>query len=130
MTGRLPRLDRKGSVVVEYALTVPVLLALLFGTIQAGILFIAVAGLKHAVGEAARTATLWPPRTDQQLTQAVRDKAFGINPANLTVNTVARGEARGTPFVDISASYTVPMDFFVIRLPAVTFEERRRVYVP
>jgi hypothetical protein len=130
MIGRWARLGRSGSMVAEFAFVVPVLLSLVFGLIQAGVLFVANAGLKHGVGEAARMATLWPVRSDAELTAELNAKVFGLNPARLSAPVITRGEAQGSAYAEISATYTVPMDLFVISLQPVVLRESRRVYIP
>lgn len=130
MIAYLSRLGRRGSIAVEFALTVPIMLALVFGIMQAGVLFFANAGLKNGVGEAARLSTLWPPRTDAQITAELRDKTFGIDKTKLPAPVITRGTSQGVPYAEISATYTVPIDLYVIALPSVTLQEKRRVYIP
>jgi Flp pilus assembly protein TadG len=130
MTARLIRRDRRGSTAVEFAITVPMLLALIFGTIQAGLIFVAIAGLKHGVGEAARLATLWPTRTDAQIRNELRAKAFGVKPANLSNPVITRSTSQGVPYAEISVSYTMPLEVFFLDLPDITLQESRRAYIP
>jgi Flp pilus assembly protein TadG len=130
MIAHLSRLGRRGSTAIEFALIVPVMAALVFGIIQAGVLFFANAGLKNGVGEAARLSTLWPPRTDAQITAELRTKAFGIDKAKLPAPVITRGTAQGVPYAEITATYTVPINLYVIALPSVTLRETRRVYIP
>ena len=124
------RLDRRGSMVAEFALVVPILLTLTFGIIQAGVLFLANAGLKHSLGEGARLATLFPRRTDAQIIQRIEAAQFGLNPAYLATPTISHGVSQGSDYTDISVSYTVHLDLLVTALPAVTLTERRRAYSP
>jgi hypothetical protein len=130
MTAPWQQLDRKGAMAVEFALTVSILLALTFGMIQVGVLFIATAGLKHGIGEAARVSTLWPARTNEQITAELRAKVFGIDKSKLGTPIITRGQSQGIEYTEITASYVVPMDLFMIPLPSVTLTETRRSYVP
>lgn len=130
MIAHLSRLGRRGSTVIEFALTVPLLLALALGILQAGVLFFANAGLKNGVGEAARLSTLWPPRTDAQITAELKSKAFGIDKTKLPAPVITRGTSQGVPYAEITATYTVPINLYVISLPSVTLQESRRVYIP
>nr|WP_310522567.1 pilus assembly protein [Polymorphobacter sp.] len=114
----------------EFSLTIPVLLVMFFGLFQVGTLFIANAGLKNGIGEAARLATLYPRRSDDTIIQRLRSASYGINSANLTNVVISHGIAQGTDYTEISASYTVPMNMLVVTLPSITLSESRRVYVP
>ena len=126
----LRKLGRSGSITAEFSLTVPILLALMFGIIQVGVLFFANAGLKHGLGEAARHATLWPRRTDAQIAAKVASAAFGINTAYLATPVITHGVSQGTDYTQIDVSYRVPLNIFFISLPTVTLTDSRRVFVP
>ena len=62
---RLPG-DSRGASTLEFALASPVLIALFIGIAQLGLGFYAAAGMKHAVAEGARYATIYPLRADHQ----------------------------------------------------------------
>ncbi|WP_207792570.1 TadE/TadG family type IV pilus assembly protein [Sandarakinorhabdus glacialis] len=114
----------------EFALIIPILLVLIFGIFQIGIVFFANAGLKHGLGEAARTATLWPARSDETLASAVRSQSFGIVQAQLENPVVTHGVSQGAPYTEIAVTYTVPVSLLFIDLPSVTLTDRRRVFIP
>jgi Flp pilus assembly protein TadG len=50
--------DTRGSVLVEFTVTLPLFLLLMFGLLQAGLLLYTKAGLQHGVEAAARCASL------------------------------------------------------------------------
>lgn len=124
------RLNRKGTAAAEFALVIPVLLILIFGTLQAGVLFYANAGLKNGVGEAARLATLWPRRTTGEITTQFRTMVYGIDRGALADPVITTGRSQGSDYVEITATYTVPLDLFFVPLPSVTLTERRRAFLP
>ena len=57
----LLRTCQRGAATVEFAIAVPVLVVMLYGIFQVGLIFQANAGMQHALGEGARLATLCTP---------------------------------------------------------------------
>ena len=58
MIVKLIRDDTRGSTLVEYTLTIPLFLLLMFGLVQAGLLLFTYSGLQHGVEGAARCASV------------------------------------------------------------------------
>ena len=56
------RRDRRGASAAEFGLTLPLWIILIFAVFNIGRFYWARAGLQNGLGEAARTATLWPSR--------------------------------------------------------------------
>jgi len=128
---RLRRLrpDRRGISAVEFALLAPAFLGAIIGAGQVGILFLAQAGLRNAVGDAARCATIWPRPSDATIKARMATNRFGLNTAYLGTPTVTSGTSNGATYLDISATYNVPLDFVFYHPPAITLRETRRVFV-
>jgi Flp pilus assembly protein TadG len=109
--------DDRGTTVVEFALTAPLFLALLFGVTEAGIALWTQFGLQYGVEAAARCATVKPATcgTSSQIASYAATNALGLSvPASaFTASTAACGNQ-----VQASYAYT----FFVpgVHLPAVT----------
>ena len=55
---KILRRDEEGAAAIEFAIAVPILVTMLYGIFQVGLLFQANAGMQHALGEGARYATL------------------------------------------------------------------------
>jgi Flp pilus assembly protein TadG len=97
--------DERGSAVVEFALTVPLLLLVAIALVQ-----IAVVGrdrlvIEHAARAGARVAAV--ETDDASVRAAVVDAAPGLDPSTISV-TVTRGSGFGTP-VEVAVSYGVPI---------------------
>jgi Flp pilus assembly protein TadG len=122
------KLGRSGATAAEFALVLPLFLAMLFGSIQLGILFFANAGRHNAVAEAAREATLWPRRDEAQLRARLNASRFGIVPAQMGTPVITYGNTGGQDFVDIQATYTVSLNFGFFSMPAVSLSETRRAW--
>jgi Flp pilus assembly protein TadG len=55
---KLIRADTRGGALVEFTVTVPLFLSLMFGLVQAGLLLFTQSGLQHGVESAARCASV------------------------------------------------------------------------
>lgn len=117
--------DRSGATVIEFALILPVLVMFVYGIFVVGQLFQANAGMQHALGEGARTATLWPTPSDSVIQNRISSKVFGTGSGTFTVAT----PTSGTGFKDLSVTYTMPMDFLLFTGPTVTITRTKRVYL-
>ena len=122
--------DRDGSTAAEFALVIPVVVMIIFGTIQLGIIFFANAGLQNALGDGARVATLWPPRTEQDIRAELLASRFGIDPQKMAAPVITTGSASGQNFIEINVSYTTDLNFIFFKVPGITLEHSRRAYLP
>jgi Flp pilus assembly protein TadG len=129
------RADTRGISALEFGLIAPVLLFMIIGVGQMGVLFQAQAGLRHAVAEGARFATVFvanntPQRpTNAQIIAQVNASKYGLNAAYVTGPTITSGTSNGATYLDITMSYAVPLDFVFYHPPAITLTETRRAYV-
>ena len=129
MAKRLLRSER-GAGAVEFALAAPVLLSMVIGVSQLGILFAANSGMQHAIEEAARVAAVYPTPDDveAQVRAAVQAERFGLK-GTLTPTVVPGESEDDMPVLDISLSYAVPLDFIFFQTPPVTLTHSRRVFL-
>lgn len=129
--GLMKRLGRnqRGAAALEFVIIAPALILMIVGIARLGILFMANAGLRNAVAEGARYATIWPRPSDTQIRGRVTNSQFGLDAANFTAATVSHGTSAGANYVDITANYSVPMDFVFFNLGSVTLSETRRAFV-
>jgi len=122
------RASTKGASALEFALVAPVLLMLLMGITQLGVLFFAQAGLKSAVEDAARFATLWPTPNQSQIEQRIQTRRFGMDPANIVGPTVTFSANQAPNFVTISMGYRITLNYLFDKKTLV-LSESRRAYV-
>ncbi len=123
------RLNRRGAAALEFAFAAPILLTFIIGIAQLGILFFANSGLKSAVGEGARYATIYPRPSDEQIIARINDRRFGLDPTYLSAPTITSCVSNGRNCIDIQVSYSAPVDFLFFQTPPLTLTERRRVFV-
>lgn len=123
------RRSEAGAAAVEFALLAPALILMIIGIAQLGILFMSNAGLRNALAEGARYATIYPRPTDAQIQQRITDRRFGLKPANVTTYPIVHGTSNGANYADIKLSYSVPLNFIFFNLPPVTLTETRRAFI-
>ena len=121
--------SNEGASAAEFALAAPVLFAFIVGIAQLGTLFFANSGLKAAVAEGARYATIYPRPKDEDIKKLITSRQFGLDSKYLSVPTVVSSKVNGRTVLDISMTYSAPIDFIFFTTPAVNFVETRRVYV-
>ncbi|TPG13189.1 TadE family protein [Sphingomonas oligophenolica] len=117
----------EGSSAVEFAVAAPVILLMLFGILQLGVLFEARTGLKFAIDESARYAMIYPRPDDASIIKRFQDKQFGLVPSSLSTS-IAHGTNADGDYADISAKYIVDVNFIFFRAPALHLAETRRAF--
>ena len=126
---RLKRDDR-GAAAIEMALALPILVSMIYGLFQVGLLYQANAGMQHALGEGARLATLYERYTsnnvptDAAIKSRMTTKLFGKGDGAFTV----ADPVTGTGYKDLSITYTKKMNFIFFNGPTVTLTRTKRAY--
>jgi Flp pilus assembly protein TadG len=107
----MTKLNEKGAVAAEFALLLPVLLMILFGTIEFGMLMYGREVVTNATREGARAGIIQaiPPVTPGAIEAVANNYLTGtaVNPASVDFNVPASGGATGTP-VTVTATYSYP----------------------
>lgn len=127
------RAEKAGASAVEFALVAPLLFGLVIGTMNLGVYFFAQNSVSNALDEAARHAPLYPRPTTTDL-QAIFDEALLKEEATgtVTLQSTPGSTASGIDYVDLSASYNVPVNFVFLtpNALAIPVSASRRVYLP
>ena len=121
--------DRRGAAVVELAFALPVLIILMWVIIQLGLVFRAMSGIQHGLGEGARYATLFPKPTDADIKTKITQTVYGIGPGSFTIPTPTSGVADGANYLDLKVTYTQPTDLLLMRGPTITVSRSKRVWI-
>ena len=124
--------DERGVAATEMALALPVLITMIYGIFQVGLLYQANAGMQHALGEGARMATLCvkvgkecTSPTNAAIKARMTSKLFGKGDGAFTVND----PVPGTGFRDLSVRYQKRMNFIFFPGPTITLNRAKRAYV-
>lgn len=121
--------NSRGAAAVEFALAAPVLLLVIIGMLQLGLLFSAQAGMANAVNEAARYATTYPTPTDAQIMERIRQRKFMVQTEHMRIEAPARGNANGVSFIDLTMTYSAPMNFVFFSTAPISLRQTRRAYI-
>jgi Flp pilus assembly protein TadG len=134
---KLLRRNEQGAAAIELAIALPVLLVMIYGIFQVGLVYQANAGMQHALGEGARLATLCTPNgttcttsTDAEIVSKMSSKVFGMNIGTFSTPTVTTpASSVCTHCKDLAVSYTVTPNFLFFNGPPITLNRSKRVYI-
>lgn len=122
------RKDERGAAVIEMAFALPILIMLIWMVIQLGMVFRAMSGIQHALGEGARAATLWPVPATSTIQTKMNAAVYGIKPGTFTIPTPTAGTADGSNYLDLKVTYTQSTDLIFIPGPTITVSRSKRVW--
>lgn len=123
------RNDNRGAAIIETAFALPALIIMVWAVVQLGLVFRAMSGIQHALGEGARLATLWPQPTDDAIKAKITDAVYGIGPGTFTIQDPVPGTDNGSAFLDLKVSYTQQTDMLFLPGPKITVSRSKRVWV-
>jgi len=134
---KLLRRNEAGAAAIEMAIALPVLLVMIYGIFQVGLVFQANAGMQHALGEGARYATLCVPTSsgcnspsDSAVVTRMSNKLFGMNIGSFGTPTVTTpASTTCTHCKQLSVTYTVTPDFLFFNGRAISLTRTKRVYI-
>jgi len=128
------RTNERGAAAVELALSLPVLVSLIYGIFEFSQLYEANAGMQHALGEGARYATLCIPDTtastgcdnptDTNIVARENAKLFGPAGGSFNVQTPTSSSGYKT----LTITYTRTMNFLFFTGPTITLSRSKQVY--
>jgi hypothetical protein len=122
--------SERGAAVIEMAFALPALVILIWGVVQLGLMFRAMAGIQHSLGEGARLATIWPQPTDDQIEAKMEEVVYGIEPGTFTIHPPSPGlTGAGEAYLDLQVSYTQPTNLLLLPGPTISVSRSKRVWV-
>jgi Flp pilus assembly protein TadG len=128
LLAKLRRNDR-GAAVIETAFALPALIVMMWMIVQAGLVFRAMSGIQHGLGQGARTATLFPKPTDAVIQAAITNAVYGIGPGTFNIPTPTTGTSGGANYMDLKVTYTQPTDMLLFPGPTITVSRSKRVWI-
>jgi hypothetical protein len=130
MKHRILKSDERGTAVIEMAFALPALIVLIWGIVQLGMMFRAMAGIQHALGEGARLATIYPQPEDDAIEQKMEDVVYGIEPGEFTIHPPAPGLSdAGEAYLDLQVEYEQPTNLLLLPGPTIHVTRSKRVWV-
>lgn len=127
------RRDQNGAAVIEMAFALPALIIMMWVIVQLGLVFRAMSGIQHGLGEGARVATVYSNKTIAQRKTDVRNKitaaVFGIGPGNFQIDDPAQGTQDGANYFDLRVTYSQNTDLLLIPGPTINVSRSKRVWI-
>ena len=121
--------NEDGAAVIEMAFALPILIMLIWMVVQLGLVFRAMSGIQHALGEGARAATLWPVPEVAEIEEKMEAAVYGIGPGTFEIEEPASGTDDGSDYLDLTVTYTQPTDLLIFPGPTIEVERSKRVWV-
>lgn len=123
------RRDQQGAAVIEMAFALPVIIIMMWMVVQLGLVFRAMSGIQHGLGEGARTATLYPKPSDTIIHDKISDAVYGIGPGHFVIAPPETGTADGANYMDLKVTYTQSTDLLLIPGPDISVARSKRVWI-
>jgi len=122
------RRDKRGAAVIEMAFALPAFIVMLWMVVQLGLVFRALSGIQHALGEGARAATIWPVPDVDDIEDRMEAAVYGIGPGNFDIPTPAEGTADGSDYLDLTVTYSQNTDLIFLPGPTINVSRSKRVW--
>ena len=125
--------DESGSAAIEFVIALPVVVMMIWGIVQIGVLFQANAGVEQALGEGARLATTYNPATHSRpdndaIAAKITSAKFGVKGAGWQTPDIDDSTEASDGYITISVEYDVTPDFLFFQGPDVAITKSKRVY--
>jgi Flp pilus assembly pilin Flp len=122
------RRDRSGAAAIEMAFALPAMIVLIWMIVQLGLVFRAMAGIQHSLGEGARLATIWPAPDADAIRTKMENAVYGIGPGTFDIPEPEAGTADGASYLDLEVTYSQPTDLLIIPGPTIEVSRSKRVW--
>ncbi len=125
--------DQGGAAVIEMAFALPTLIVLMWMIVQLGLVFRAMSGIQHGLGEGARLATIYSNKTTTvrktEIKAKITDAVYGIGPGSFAIADPLGGTQDGANYLDLQVTYTQPTDMLLFPGPTINVTRSKRVWI-
>jgi hypothetical protein len=111
------------------AFALPAMIIMMWAIVQLGLVFRAMSGIQHALGEGARFATLFPQPENDAIHDKIEEAVYGIGPGTFTIADPVADIEDGSVYLDLTVSYTQSTDLLLLPGPDITVSRTKRVWV-
>jgi Flp pilus assembly protein TadG len=129
MIARLLRNER-GSTAIEFAVALPVLVAMIIGVLQFGLVLNANGAMRNAMGEGLRLAKVDSSATTTDVLNRTRNTLVGVDHNGIQSLTFTRGTSNnvetGTMTMTIQLSPIIPF----AAIPPIVLTQTKKIYLP
>lgn len=121
--------NERGTTLIEFALVSPIIILMLIGSLQMGMMLHASSGMQHALGEAARAARVMEDPTEEAIETAIMSRLQGTN-GNVTITALTAEITPGSlSSARLTLRYAYDPEFVLIDVPPFAMEATRTVYL-
>jgi len=121
--------NEEGAAVIEIAVALPTLIMMMWAIVQLGLVFRAMSGIQHGLGEGARYATLYPQPDTSAIKAKISSTVYGIGPGSFTIADPKSGTADGADYLDLVVTYKQDTDLLIVPGPTISVSRSKRVWV-
>lgn len=122
--------DARGATIIEFAIAAPILIILMIGILQFGMILHASGALRHGLAEGIRHAKVYPDATEVIVQQKTRDALAGIDPNGIVALTFDRGTQNGAAFGRLTIHYEMTPFIPFVPLDVIALTETKTAYLP
>lgn len=122
--------DDRGVTAIEFSIAIPVLVILMLGILQFGMVLSANGAMRNALGEGLRLAKINPAATEDEVLKRTRYSLIGVDPAAISALSFERGEADHVQYGKISLTIKLNPIIPFVPLPPITLSQSKRVFLP
>ena len=122
--------DRQGAFGIEFAIALPILVALMIGILNFGLVFNANGSMRHAMGEGLRLAKVDPTVSDATVIATTRSALVGVNPNAVQTLTFRRGTVNNTETGTMTMTVQLQPIIPFAMIPPITMTETKQIYLP
>lgn len=123
------RRDSRGAAVIEMAFALPALVILMWMIVQCGLVFRAMSGIQHGLGQGARAATLFPKPADNDIKAKISSAVYGIGPGTFAIDDPVTGTLDGATYLDLKVTYTQKTNLLLLPGPTINVSRSKRVWI-
>lgn len=123
--------DEAGALGLEFGIAVPILIALMLGIVQFGLVLGANGSMRDAMGEGLRLAKVDFDATEAEVTARTRAAFIGGKVSAIESLTFARSvDANGAKLGTMTMTYTVQPWIPFVPLDPIVMSETKTIYLP
>ena len=121
--------DKRGSMGLEFGLALPILVTMIIGVLQFGLVLNANGAMRNAMGEGLRLAKVNPSATSSQVTQRTKDTLIGVDHQGIQTLTFSRSTVNnlstGTMTMTIKLTPVIPF----APIPPIVLTQTKKIYL-
>lgn len=125
--------DSRGAAVIEMAFTLPALIIMMWMIVQLGLVYRAMSGIQHGLGQGARSAVLFSSKSmadrKADVKTQIQAAVYGIGPGSFVITDPTEGTADGATYLDLKVTYTQATNLLLLPGPTINVSRSKRVWI-